>query len=131
MSEPRRMPGRFAWLLPLAVFVLVLSLMASENPRPRKLRSSARGRRTTRFTKTAIRPTTGRSWSPSSGRRTSRSTSKQTSATSLTLGSRGSGPIRTVLLGSVSRTLVREGPVASWSCLGALARTPVMLRSEL
>jgi hypothetical protein len=37
MSEPRRMPGRFAWLLPLAVFVLVLSLMPSENPRPRKL----------------------------------------------------------------------------------------------
>ena len=38
MSEPRRrMPGRFAWLLPLAVFLLVLSLMPSENPRPRKL----------------------------------------------------------------------------------------------
>jgi cell division protease FtsH len=37
MSEPRRMPGRFAWLLPLAVFVLVLSLMPSENDGPRKL----------------------------------------------------------------------------------------------
>jgi hypothetical protein len=37
MSEPRRTPGRFAWLLPLAVFVLVLSLMPSENQRPRKL----------------------------------------------------------------------------------------------
>jgi hypothetical protein len=37
MSEPRRTPGRFAWLLPLAFFVLVLSLMPSENQRPRKL----------------------------------------------------------------------------------------------
>jgi cell division protease FtsH len=37
MSEPRRTPGRFAWLLPLAVFVLVLSLTPSENQGPRKL----------------------------------------------------------------------------------------------
>ena len=37
MSEPRRKPARFAWLLPLAVFVLVLLLMPSENERPRKL----------------------------------------------------------------------------------------------
>ena len=37
MSEPRRTPGRFVWLLPLAVFVLVLSLTPSENQRPRKL----------------------------------------------------------------------------------------------
>jgi hypothetical protein len=37
MSKPRRMPARFAWLLPLAVFVLVLSLTPSENQGPRKL----------------------------------------------------------------------------------------------
>lgn len=37
MSEPRRTPGRFAWLLPLAVFVLVHSLMPSEKPHPRDL----------------------------------------------------------------------------------------------
>lgn len=65
MSEPRRVPGRFAWLLPLAVFVLVLSLTPSENQRPRKL--------------------------------------------PFALGSRGYGALRAVLLGRVSRTLVREG----------------------
>ena len=37
MSGPQRMPGRFAWLLPLAVFALFLSLTPSENRGPRKL----------------------------------------------------------------------------------------------
>ena len=32
MSEPRRTPGRFVWLLPLGVFVLVLSLDALGEP---------------------------------------------------------------------------------------------------
>ena len=102
MSEPRRMPGRFVWLLPLAVFVLVLSLTPSENQRPRKLpfsemltrieeRQVVRAELSTSDNllrawtaddtqyESGYRRTTGRSWSPSSGPRTSRSTSKQTS----------------------------------------------------
>ena len=103
MSEPRRTPGRFVWLLPLAVFVLVLSLTPSENQRPRKLpfsemltrieeRQVVRAELSTSDNllrawtaddtqyESGYPPSyTGRSWSPSSGPRTSRSTSKQTS----------------------------------------------------
>jgi hypothetical protein len=102
MSEPRRTPGRFAWLLPLAVFALLLSLTPSENQGPRKLpfsemltriegRQVVRAELSTRDNllrawtaddtqyESGYPPDYGTSWSPSSGPGTSRSTSKQTS----------------------------------------------------